>query len=198
MASPRVTDEHECLDDQEDPDRGKHNAQADLIYLSDRWRYACRGVTGLAGDDAVEPDCLDGCQASPCTPTESGTTRAIVWTDPCGRTQLYLAARWRTAGSRRGERPSPVLARLTHTRFRPVLTLPSGGDCSCPGTVWLSGSSDCASQAGPTDVFPARMGRSQSPRGIHTTPGIGLPSLSIGMGRPLGSSNAVSGAIPRT
>jgi hypothetical protein len=43
---------------------------------------------------------------------------------------LWAAAR------RYGAKPSTVLARMKRDSYRPVLTLPSGGDCSYPGMVW--------------------------------------------------------------
>ena len=45
------------------------------------------------------------------------------------------------AGSRDHSRATPKfsLFRMTHDRLEPVLTLPSGGDCSYPGLVWHDG-----------------------------------------------------------
>lgn len=40
------------------------------------------------------------------------------------------------AGRRYGKKRSTVLARMTPDSYEPVLTLPSGGDCSYPGLVW--------------------------------------------------------------
>ena len=39
----------------------------------------------------------------------------------------------------RDDGPVTVLARMTSRSLRPVLTLPSGGDCSYPGLVWHRG-----------------------------------------------------------
>ena len=43
------------------------------------------------------------------------------------------------AGRRYGEKRTTVLARMTRDSYEPVLTLPSGGDCSYPGMVWHDG-----------------------------------------------------------
>ena len=39
----------------------------------------------------------------------------------------------------KSDNPVTVLARMTATSYEPVLTLPSGGDCSYPGMVWRDG-----------------------------------------------------------
>ncbi len=45
---------------------------------------------------------------------------------------LWASARgWKDDGS-----PIAVLARMTRNSYEPILTLPSGGDCSYPGMVW--------------------------------------------------------------
>ena len=38
-----------------------------------------------------------------------------------------------------GRTATTILARMTHDSYEPVLTLPSGGDCSYPGLVWHEG-----------------------------------------------------------
>ncbi|MCH2203354.1 MAG: glycoside hydrolase [Fuerstiella sp.] len=38
-----------------------------------------------------------------------------------------------------GNGATTVLSRMTHDSYTPVLTLPSGGDCSYPGMVWHNG-----------------------------------------------------------
>ena len=43
------------------------------------------------------------------------------------------------AGRRYGKKTATVLARMTRDSYEPVLTLPSGGDCSYPGMVWHDG-----------------------------------------------------------
>lgn len=43
------------------------------------------------------------------------------------------------SGRRYGEQATTVVARLTAESYEPVLTLPSGGDCSYPGMVWHDG-----------------------------------------------------------
>jgi hypothetical protein len=43
------------------------------------------------------------------------------------------------AGRRYGDQPTTVLGRMTRDSYEPVLTLPSGGDCSYPGMVWHDG-----------------------------------------------------------
>ena len=64
------------------------------------------------------------------------------------------------AGRSRGEHPSTVLARMTRTRYKPVLTLPSGGDCSYPGMVWHDGLlwiSYYSSHEGQANIYLARI-----------------------------------------
>ncbi len=43
------------------------------------------------------------------------------------------------SGRRYGDQARTVLARMTRDTYEPVLTLPSGGDCSYPGMVWHDG-----------------------------------------------------------
>jgi hypothetical protein len=67
---------------------------------------------------------------------------------------LWAAAR------RYGEKRSTVLARMTRDSFQPVLTLPSGGDCSYPGLVWHDGllwMSYYSSHEGKTSIYLARI-----------------------------------------
>ena len=49
--------------------------------------------------------------------------------------QLPDGTLW-AAGRRYGEHPTQVLAHMTRNTYQPVITLPSGGDCSYPGLVW--------------------------------------------------------------
>ena len=49
---------------------------------------------------------------------------------------------------------------MTRTRYKPVLTLPSGGDCSYPGMVWHDGLlwiSYYSSHEGQTNIYLARI-----------------------------------------
>jgi hypothetical protein len=67
---------------------------------------------------------------------------------------LWAAAR------RYGEKRSTVLARMTRTSYQPVLTLPSGGDCSYPGMVWHDGllwMSYYSSHEGKTSIYLAKI-----------------------------------------
>ena len=67
---------------------------------------------------------------------------------------LWAAAR------RYGEKRSTVLARLTRDAYQPVLTLPSGGDCSYPGMVWhddLLWISYYSSHEGKTSIYLAKI-----------------------------------------
>lgn len=57
-----------------------------------------------------------------------------------------------------------VLARMTRDSYEPVLTLPSGGDCSYPGLVWHDGllwMSYYSSHEGKTSIYLARIKLSQ-------------------------------------
>ncbi len=49
--------------------------------------------------------------------------------------RLPDGALW-ASGRRYGDKATTVLARMTRDSYEPVLTLPSGGDCSYPGMVW--------------------------------------------------------------
>ena len=63
-------------------------------------------------------------------------------------------------GRRYGKQPSTVLARLTRDSYQPVLTLPSGGDCSYPGMVWhdeLLWMSYYSSHEGKTSIYLAKI-----------------------------------------
>ncbi len=67
---------------------------------------------------------------------------------------LWAAAR------RYGERATTVLARMTRDSYEPVLTLPSGGDCSYPGLVWHDGllwMSYYSSHEGKTSIYLAKI-----------------------------------------
>jgi len=88
-----------------------------------------------------------------------------VWTDTGHRIggpnfiRLPDGSLW-AAGRSRGEHPRTVLARMTRTRYKPVLTLPSGGDCSYPGMVWHDGLlwiSYYSSHEGQTNIYLARI-----------------------------------------
>jgi hypothetical protein len=53
-----------------------------------------------------------------------------------------------------------VLARMTRTSYEPVLTLPSGGDCSYPGMVWHDDRlwiSYYSSHEGKTSIYLAKV-----------------------------------------
>ena len=49
--------------------------------------------------------------------------------------QLPDGSLW-ASGRRTGENPTTILARMSRNSYKPVLTVPSGGDCSYPGLVW--------------------------------------------------------------
>ncbi len=64
------------------------------------------------------------------------------------------------AGRHYGEGATTVLARMTRDSYQPVLTLPSGGDCSYPGMVWhddLLWMSYYSSHEGKTNIYLARI-----------------------------------------
>ena len=64
------------------------------------------------------------------------------------------------AGRCYGERPTTVLAYMEPDRYEPVLTLPSGGDCSYPGLVWhenLLWMSYYSSHEGKTSIYLAKI-----------------------------------------
>ncbi len=64
------------------------------------------------------------------------------------------------AGRRYGDRSTTVLARMTRGSYDPVLTLPSGGDCSYPGMVWHDGllwMSYYSSHEGKTSIYLAKI-----------------------------------------
>ncbi len=64
------------------------------------------------------------------------------------------------AGRKYGKEPTTVLARMTRGTYEPVLTLPSGGDCSYPGMVWHRGllwMSYYSSHEGKTSIYLARI-----------------------------------------
>ncbi|HJN13609.1 MAG TPA: sialidase family protein [Pirellulaceae bacterium] len=64
------------------------------------------------------------------------------------------------AGRRYGEKPTTALARMTRDSYEPVLTLPSGGDCSYPGLVWNDGllwMSYYSSHEGKTSIYLAKI-----------------------------------------
>lgn len=64
------------------------------------------------------------------------------------------------AGRRYGEKKTTVLARMTRDGYEPVLTLPSGGDCSYPGMVWHDGLlwiSYYSSHEGKTSIYLAQV-----------------------------------------
>ncbi|MEO2045298.1 MAG: exo-alpha-sialidase [Pirellulales bacterium] len=64
------------------------------------------------------------------------------------------------AGRRYGDTPTTALARMTRDSYDPVLTLPSGGDCSYPGMVWhdeLLWMSYYSSHEGKTSIYLAKI-----------------------------------------
>lgn len=74
------------------------------------------------------------------------------------------------AGRRYGKEPTTVLARMTRDRYEPILTLPSGGDCSYPGMVWHDGMlwmSYYSSHEGKTSVYLAKIKISEQQAGIR-------------------------------
>ena len=73
--------------------------------------------------------------------------------------QLPDGSLW--AGSREyGKTPSMVIARMDREHYEPVLTLPSGGDCSYPGMAWHDGRlwvSYYSSHEGKTSIYLAQV-----------------------------------------
>ena len=64
------------------------------------------------------------------------------------------------AGRQYGDKATTVLARMTRDSYEPMLTLPSGGDCSYPGMVWHDGllwMSYYSSHEGETSIYLARI-----------------------------------------
>ena len=64
------------------------------------------------------------------------------------------------AGRQYGEKRTTVLARMTRDSYQPVLTLPSGGDCSYPGLIWHDGllwMSYYSSHEGKTSIYLAKI-----------------------------------------
>jgi hypothetical protein len=64
------------------------------------------------------------------------------------------------AGRHYGDGATTVLARMTRTSYEPVLTLPSGGDCSYPGMVWHDDRlwiSYYSSHEGKTSIYLAKV-----------------------------------------
>ncbi|HJN07141.1 MAG TPA: FG-GAP-like repeat-containing protein [Pirellulaceae bacterium] len=85
------------------------------------------------------------------------------------------------AGRRYGDKPTTVLARMTRNSYEPVLSLPSGGDCSYPGMVWHNGllwMSYYSSHEGKTSIYLAKIK-------------VPLPKPS-GAPRPVGSTHGLS------
>ncbi len=67
---------------------------------------------------------------------------------------LWAAGRYYPGGAQ------TVLARMTTTSYEPVLTLPSGGDCSYPGLVWYDNvlwMSYYSSHEGKTSIYLAKI-----------------------------------------
>ena len=68
---------------------------------------------------------------------------------------------WASARGRQPDgSPITVLARMTRKSYEPVLTLPSGGDCSYPGMVWhedLLWMSYYSSHEGKTSIYLAKV-----------------------------------------
>ena len=65
-----------------------------------------------------------------------------------------------TAGRRSGEKPTTVLAHMGRDSYEPILTVPSGGDCSYPGLVWhdnLLWMSYYSSHEGKTSIYLVRI-----------------------------------------
>lgn len=96
------------------------------------------------------------------------------------------------AGRRYGETPTTVLARMTRDSYKPILTLPSGGDCSYPGMVWhddLLWMSYYSSHEGKTNIYLAKIRLplreatarhlGQAPHRLHVTITSELPSDKI-------------------
>ncbi len=74
--------------------------------------------------------------------------------------RLPDGALWAAARDYRGG-PTTALARMTRDSYKPVLTLPSGGDCSYPGMVWHDGllwMSYYSSHEGKTRIYLAKIG----------------------------------------
>jgi len=64
------------------------------------------------------------------------------------------------AGRQYGKTAKTTLARMTRDSYDPVLTLPSGGDCSYPGLVWHEGllwMSYYSSHEGKTSIYLAKI-----------------------------------------
>ena len=64
------------------------------------------------------------------------------------------------SGRRYGAQATTTLALMTPTSYKPLLTLPSGGDCSYPGMVWHAGllwMSYYSSHEGKTSIYLARI-----------------------------------------
>jgi len=73
--------------------------------------------------------------------------------------QLPDGSLW-AAGRRAGENPTTILACMSRDSYKPVLTVPSGGDCSYPGLVWrdnLLWMSYYSSHEGKTSVYLAKI-----------------------------------------
>jgi hypothetical protein len=73
--------------------------------------------------------------------------------------QLPNGQLW-ASGRHYGKGATTVLARMTHQTYEPVLTLPSGGDCSYPGMVWhddLLWMSYYSSHEGKTSIYLAKI-----------------------------------------
>ena len=87
------------------------------------------------------------------------------WTDTGHRiggpnfVRLSDGSLW-AAGRGNGAEATTVLARMTRDSYQPVLTLPSGGDCSYPGLVWhddLLWMSYYSSHEGRTNIYLAKV-----------------------------------------
>ncbi len=68
--------------------------------------------------------------------------------------------RWWASGRQYGKQTETVLAELDRKHYRPVLTLPSGGDTSYPGMVWYDNAlwiSYYSSHEGKTNIYLAKI-----------------------------------------
>ena len=67
---------------------------------------------------------------------------------------------WASARGTHDGQDGTVLARMTRDSYKPVLYLPSGGDCSYPGMVWHDGllwMSYYSSHQGKASIYLARI-----------------------------------------
>jgi hypothetical protein len=114
--------------------QGEHNAFTDLIRFRDRWW---------------------------CNPPYKQWSWAKLKHRLGGPNFLRIPNGEMWASSRQyGDGATTVLARMTRDSYEPVLTLPSGGDCSYPGMVWhgdLLWISYYSSHEGKSSIYLARI-----------------------------------------